>query len=356
MAVSRLWLENVRNIRQASLELSPGINLISGPNGAGKTSVLEAAFLLSSGRSFRTSRLNKLIREGESCCIAGAELRHGDSRHRLGIERCRTGTRLRLDGQDCRRLSELARELPALCLHPESYRIIAGGPQLRRQFLDWGLFHVKPGFHGTWQRYRKALRQRNSALKRDPANADRWNGILATEGERLDEQRQWMIQRLAVVVPEFTADFLLDGDVAVHYQRGWPADTDLATALAGAAERDRQRGFTTAGPHRADLRLHWAGRDVQEYVSRGQQKMLTVILLLAMEKILHQGTDRLPLMLIDDPASELDADHRGRLLDYVGRLENQCLVTAIRREDLALAPADMGAMFHVEQGIVNELV
>ncbi len=356
MQLQRLALENLRNVVEARLEPGPGMNLVTGANGAGKTSLLEAVFILSTGRSFRTAELDKFLRHGEDCCRVMGQLQDAEAKHALGLERCRRRYRIRIDGEEHRRIADLAQRLPALALHPESHRLLTGGPQLRRRFLDWGLFHVKPGFHGDWQQFRRALRQRNAALKQGAGMARRWNAVVGELGEALDADRRAFVADLESVLPPLTRRFLGGAALGLDYRRGWPAGPSLEAQLATGGERDERAGFTTRGPHRADLRLRVDGREVQERISRGQQKMLTLTLFLAMERVLADKRDRHSVLLVDDPASELDPDHREAVLDYLRELPNQVFLTAIRRESLGLADADLGARFHVERGEVEQLV
>ena len=161
MSLSRVTVTAVRNLHPVTFSPSPRINILYGANGSGKTSVLEAIHLLGLARSFRSVRLNPVIaHEQQSCTVFGqVELAEG-GHSALGISRDRQGEfQIRIDGQNARSAAQLAEILPLQLINPDSFRLLEGAPKIRRQFLDWGVFHVEPRFMSTWQRLQKALRQ-----------------------------------------------------------------------------------------------------------------------------------------------------------------------------------------------------
>ena len=165
MSLAELRIENLRCIESAALEFSPELNLIAGENGAGKTSILEAIFLLGRGRSFRTRNSERLIRHGQpKLTVFG---RTDDAPPKVaGIEIAADGgTRARINGENARSLLELSGVVPVQAIDPEIHKLVDQGPERRRRWLDWLVFHVEPTFGLAWARYNRALKQRNAALK-----------------------------------------------------------------------------------------------------------------------------------------------------------------------------------------------
>ena len=190
-------MTNLRCIESAALEFSPELNLIAGENGAGKTSILEAIFLLGRGRSFRTRNSERLIRHGQpSLTVFG---RTDDSPPRqAGVEiGADGGTRARINGENARSLLELSGVVAVQAIDPEIHKLVDQGPERRRRWLDWLVFHVEPSFGIHWARYSRALKQRNAALKVGAMGIESWDEELISQGEAITEARQRILERLA---------------------------------------------------------------------------------------------------------------------------------------------------------------
>src|SRR5271156_2642002 len=187
MSLRRLQVTDFRCLQSAAVDLDSRFTLISGANASGKTSLLEAIYVLGRGRSFRTRRLEHLIRRGSDRFVVFGEVESFDRRVSLGVEGSAAGVRARLSGAKVGSLAELALWLPVQIIDPEIHRLIEEGPSRRRRFLDWGVFHVEPRFVDDWQRFQQTLKQRNAALKsRQPrAVVSAWEGDLVRHGELL---------------------------------------------------------------------------------------------------------------------------------------------------------------------------
>jgi len=352
MSLVRLEVEQFRCLAGVELALDPAYNLFVGPNASGKTSLLEAVFLLGRGRSFRTRRLDRLIRQGESAFRVVGWVEQAGLTTVIGIGGDRRSTEIRIAGAPAGSAADLATHFPPQIIDPEIHKLLEEGPHRRRRFLDWGVFHVEHAFMDTWSRYHRVLRQRNAALKAgleaDAARA--WEPELLTTGLRLAEMRRGYLGLLAPVLRLF-GQRLLGEDVTVSYHAGWAAEESLATALSRSFERDRRYGVTHLGPHRADVSVRVGGHLAKERVSRGQQKLVAAALTLAQLTLQEARSPGRSALLLDDPAAELDADHLGRLLEVVRGLAVQLFVTALRPDLPGLGAP--GALFHVEHGRIR---
>lgn len=361
MRIARLELTDLRNLARVSLSPAPGLNLIWGANGSGKTSLLEGIHLLGLGRSFRASGARPLVKEGSQQLVVFGKLENGVAEHRIGVSKSRQGKmEIRVDGAKARSASQLAGLLPVQLITPASHVLIEGGPKERRAFLDWGLFHVEQSFFGDWKDYHRALRQRNQALKNgSPVDAVRlWDKGLAATGERISRARTEYVRRLSPVVVEFLQQ-LLEGPteaLELAYLPGWSQETDLQAALSGTLDRDRRYGFTSAGPHRGDLRLRWGVRPASEQLSRGQQKLVVTALKLAQMSLLKSEGGKSSVVLVDDLPAELDRTHRDRFLRLLASIGAQAFVTATERELVDLHAWPDHRVFHVEHGDISEMV
>jgi DNA replication and repair protein RecF len=350
MGLEYLSIENVRCVRRAQLELADGLNLISGPNGSGKTSLLEALYMLGRGRSFRTRSSERLIRRGESSLIAFGRT-GGMIAQTLGIQVTRGADTVgKIGGVYVESLAQLSEAFPVQVIEPGVHKLIEEGAPRRRRWMDWGVFHVEHAFVDTWARYSRAVRQRNAALRTHPDEARLWDPEVIRLGESITASRRQSLEQLQ---PFWRAAVLeLSGlEVELSYQCGWPKSLALGEALRECWPRDQGRGITHAGPHRADVQLrvgHAAARDV---LSRGQQKLVAIALVLAQLRMLREHFEHRPMLLLDDPAAELDASRLALFIANVNGLNCQLVVTALAPNLAPFGTPDR--VFHVEQGEVG---
>lgn len=333
MALSRVQVTDFRCLHSVALELDPQFTLISGPNASGKTSLLEAMYVLGRGRSFRTRRLEHLIRHGAERFVVFGEVDTATRRVPMGVEGSRAGVRAQIDGDKPASLAELALMLPVQIIDPEVHHLIEEGPGRRRRFLDWGVFHVEPIFVGHWQRYQQALKQRNAALRsRQPQSVvSVWDSDLVRSGESLGAARARYVTALEVPAQAIARN-LLGMELTLSYRTGWAKGEELADALRASWHHDQEFGATQVGPHRAELSIRLDGMHVKDRVSRGQQKLLAAALLMAQLKLFPQDAPVHPSLLLDDPAAELDEERLAGLIREVSAQAVQLIVTTLHGE------------------------
>ena len=355
MHLTRLTIAGLRCLRGVELAPGRGLNLLLGGNGAGKTSVLEALYLLGSGRSFRFGGHEAVIARGSAALQVYAEIDTDGRQDRLGFERARSTWRALRNGERVADLAELATLVPVVCFSPESHELIGGGAEVRRRFFDWIVFHVEPEFTEAYRRYARLLRQRNAVLKQSASDAELrvWTSDLADAGENLAKLRERllpdfssaMVGALALTLPEM-------GAASINYKRGWRDDVELYERLESLSAREREVGHTLAGPHRADWTVSFGGREIREQGSRGQQKLVALAAVLVAAGIYRMRRGHAPIVALDDLASELDAEHQRRALNSCADLGAQLWVTGTQHTAAFSEWAGEQAVFHVEHGQV----
>ena len=351
--------QGFRCLADTELTPDPRLNLITGPNASGKSSLLEGLFYLGRGRSFRGSGNRELIQTGApGFTLFGEVSPTGEqANHKLGVEIAIGERKVRIDGSNGTG-ADLAQLLPVQAIDPEIHELVHGSPEFRRRFLDWGVFHVKHQFLEVWRSYQKALRQRNAALRQGEADSAvrAWDAELIQHGEQVDLLRTAFLDAYLPLFESIVSDNL-SFDSICSYKRGWSPNSGLEQALTESWSRDRAFGSTQVGPHRADLNLQVHERRARHRVSRGQQKMLGAALVIAQTRFVAANTENQLILLVDDPAAELDRENRTRLFEMLKDMPAQMFVTALEAEDL---PEDFGwkhgEMFHVEHGKVSALV
>jgi len=353
LIVRKLQIENFRNLQAVDIQPHPKLNFLEGANGAGKTSVLEALVVLSRGRSFRTTQAAELIGpDSDTFRVFAVTESDGGQLHRLGLERSRKRWRGRKDGQDLSQLSQLTRSLPLVLMEPDSHLLVSGPPDVRRRYVDWGMFHVEPGFLDSWRSYSKALKQRNAALRgKSTAVLDSLDKVLVLHGEALDRYRRShcaaIAGRIQTLLEELSAGL---SEISLDYVPGW-SGSSYTEQLRVGRNRDLERGLTLSGPHRADLNLGCGATAARAVLSRGEQKVLAAALLLSQAELLARCGHR-PVILLDDLGSEFDARHFHSVLSRALSVGSQVWVSGTRKPSLPQA----ASLFHVEQGMVREVV
>jgi DNA replication and repair protein RecF len=353
VTLGRVQVTDFRSLHSAILQLDPVFTLITGPNASGKTSVLESIYLLGRGRSFRTRRLDHLIRHGAERFVVFGEVDAGGRRIPVGVEGSADGIRAKIAGERPASLAELAIALPVQIIDPEIHRLIEEGPSQRRRFLDWGVFHVEQSFVSDWQRYQQVLRQRNAALKaRQPRSVvSVWDADLIQYGLRLTEARSRYVELLVAAAAPI-AQHLLGLSLELGYRAGWSKDRALPEALDLSWSHDQEAGATQVGPHRAELAIRLEGSPVKDRISRGQQKLLAASLLIGQVKLFPEAGVQ-PTLLLDDPAAELDDQRLAGLIGEVANQTVQLIVTTLHGEFAAFG--NPGRRFVLEQGELQAL-
>lgn len=357
MSLLRLDIHDFRCIASAELEFDSRCNLISGANASGKTSLLESIFFLGRGRSFRTARNETLIRKGEHELLLTGRFSAGESIRPVGVRYSREGFEARAAGNRIGSLAELASILPVQAIDPEVHRLVEDGPAERRRYLDWGVFHVEPRFVEQWRRYQRALKQRNAALRAESPDAviRAWDPELLEAGRALAQSRREYFQNLKPHVAA-AGERLLGAPIDLALSDGWLAGTELAEAIEQAWPRDRERGTTHAGPHRADLSIRLGGDLARHRVSRGQQKLTAAAMLLGQLRCDESLGSPTAALLVDDPAAELDSANLERLISLILDLPGQLFVTALDPSMAAFERLPVARRFHVEHGKITPLL
>lgn len=362
MSLKRLAVQQFRNLVDVDFVPSDGVNLFFGENGSGKTSVLEAIAVLGLGRSFRSHKHKPLIRHQHSSFTVFGRLHTEGADVPLGVSRSLIGeASFKANGVLVTSAAALAAYLPLQVINSDTFLLLDGTPNTRRQFIDWLVFHVEPTFFQVWKDVQRCLKHRNSLLRRD--RIDRfelsiWDQELVLLTERIHALRDACMRRFFESFFPLLEEILVVEGLKLTYHRGWDGDTSYADALAASYDRDIRQGFTHVGSHRADLRITLNGQGAAEILSRGQQKLLVCALKIAQGYVFSTITGRKCIYLVDDLPAELDEGHRALLVSWLTKMETQVFVTGVEKEPLVDSWKNSSSMdmklFHVEHGKVSQ--
>ncbi|QTS83554.1 DNA replication/repair protein RecF [Coxiella endosymbiont of Amblyomma nuttalli] len=352
--ITSIKIHQFRNLSAVDITIASRFNFFFGHNGAGKTSLLEAIYYLGVGRSFRTHLPQCLIQDSTDSFSVFIEINEGKQSTPLGVERHKQGgRRLKINGEVISDWSILAKRLPLCILSTMSHQFLSDGPKVRRQFLDWILFHAEPTFFPTWKRIQRILKQRNAALKAQLSLEEitYLDEVLTQNAEYIDKLRKKITSEFNHLFQEILQHFLPEHTLILHYYRGWSEGNTLTKLLTTHLKLDLQRGYTQIGPQRADFCFSIRSLPVQDILSQGQQKLVTYALHITQGLLLKERTSLSPIYLIDDLIAELDVDKRECVVSLLAKLQSQVFVTGINHFDLDIPPNT--SMFHVKRGSIS---
>lgn len=321
MAISDLRLQGFRSYNDTTLEFGSGVNIIVGPNASGKTNLLEAILVLCRGSSYRGSD-QELVMHGKDWARLDGHVSEHTRTIKLTLKNDIIKKEHNIDGTIFKRLPGL-RTVPAVVFEPSHLQLLTTTPELRRNFLDDLLEQTVPGFSETRRNYRRALAQRNSLLKQTFTHDQLfvWNvrlselgGLIATERMRFIEKHSKELTKLynklagKRVKSAMTYETKLQKDAY---------SSALLKALESRTEVDKERGFTTVGPHRDDLGIYLGGYTLASSASRGETRTILLALKLLELQVLETTRDTKPILLLDDVFGELDGARRLALTEYL---------------------------------------
>lgn len=356
MTLLKLDIYAVRNIEKLSIHPSPAINFIVGENTSGKSAFIEAIFILGRAKSFRSASIKPVINFAHDHLIVAAQTvqANGSNLH-LGIQLDGKGVEIHINQLPKQKKSDLAYALPLQLIHPKSYELLDAGSQIRREFLDWGVFNDDKNFLPAWRHFKKALSQRNVLLKTRNSNQIHvWDNELIYYGTIVDNYRKQYLEKFKPVFIETIKRFFAIDGLDLKLISGWDTSKEFHQVLVENLDKDLRYGFTHSGPHRGDFQLLLNNRLARDFVSRGQLKLLVISLKLAQIQLLVNEHHNKGCILIDDFSAELDSANRAKLLTYLSEMACQVFITATEIADFGdLSHTNNYKMFHVEHGNIK---
>jgi len=334
LLLERLRLANFRNYESLDVEPAPGLNVFVGPNAQGKSNLLEAIAMLATGKSFRAHRESELVRDGcERAEIGGdARIRAGTLRLRCTIVRGPATTRKTFDVNGAAvGFARFLGKARVVTFVPADLQLVAGGPALRRSFLNVALAQESAGYYRHLARYQKVIAQK-AALLRGAIAPDRdlllaYNDELREPGEAIVAARAAFVAELAAATEAIYARWRGAHErLRIRYAPN-SGERGFAAALAADVESELRRRQTLVGPHRDDLRLEIDGRSLAAYGSQGQQRTAVLALKVAEYEVMRTRAGDAPILLLDDVLSELDDERAAGFLGAVGAYEQAFLTT-----------------------------
>ena len=364
MFVSRAKVYNFRNLSDQEVTLSPGAVFITGLNGNGKTNLLEAIYLLTGSRSFRTNSASELPRFGGKECSVFGTVSHKHGTEELGLIFSAGERSAQLNGNPLPSITELLGRLRAVSFSPADLQLVKGSPSNRRKFLDRHMVDLNPSYLQTLMSYQKALASKSALLKQQGTSYQQllpWNELLADYGGKVVDNRLNFLASLRDMAASFHQEYApSDGILELSLESDLVRDGQtpkeaLLEQLERAAPREIAFKSPTVGPHRDDLKVSIAGVDCRAYASQGQTRSVVLSMKLGVIDLIEGQTGEAPVVLLDDVDSELDAGRSERLFSALLSKPRQLIVTGTAAPSGKITEAPDLQVLRVEHGVVAEV-
>ncbi len=353
MLITELKLENFRSYEFIELPIKSGVTLIYGKNGSGKSSIIEALYFSISGKSFRAADTNILIRKNLNQTQTFITFSNGSG---VKITKKLNEKSKIIQTKDKKTLSysQLVANYPTCLIENNEYFFTTSSPEEKRSFLNKTLFYVEQNSKKTINELKKILYQRSACLKnRDSTQLPYWDKKLIQIEPLVTENNLNLVHSInemlknSNILDHFSIKNPWLKDLAIQYSYGYDKDQPFSSILQKNIEKDMILKRTTAGPHRRTFDLLIKNKLAHEILSRGQQKIASIILHLLQRELIKIHTEMKPIVLMDDISSELDNDNANLMLKYLLNNNIQTIMTSIENKRF-LDEKDL-TMFHVEQ-------
>ena len=338
MWINKIKLNSFRNYENKEIDLHEKINVFYGENAQGKTNIIEAIFLSSIGKSFRTNKEKELIKFNKEKAIVEIEYKKSDRDGKIKIE---IGDKKNIFLNDIRlkKLSELLGNINIVIFSPDDINILKGGPQNRRKFLDIMISQIRPNYMHVLTLYMKTLEQRNNYLRqikfenKEENLLEIWDEKLVEYGIKIYEYRREFIEKIKNKIEKIHSEITQNKEkIEIKYFSDANTRQNFINELKSRRKLDILKGYTTKGIHRDDFSIYINGKEVNVYGSQGQHKTVILSLKLSELKVIYDEIGENPILLLDDFMSELDNQRRMNFIKSIK--DTQVIITCTEKISL----------------------
>ena len=349
MIIKRFKAEGFRNIESCDISFSSGVNLLHGNNAQGKTNAIEGIYLFSRGRSFRARDDSELVKFGSEGFRISIEYESGGRDESLEYAVFGKEKQRKKNGYKLHRVGEMIGSFRSVLFYPDDLKLVKGGPEERRNFLNVAISQCYPSYIKYYSDYKKALENRNCLLKLsskglfvEEREIVSWSESMAEYASYIYLMREEYIEALSRFATGIMSDISeMRESLTLEYE------SDIETGLRDRAEiarryrevlsqslaREMAAGVSLYGPHRDDIKILINDKDARSFASQGQQRSVVLSMKLSEGEVVRELFGEYPVFLFDDVLSELDEKRRGYVLS--GTRDKQVIITSCEPEELA---------------------
>lgn len=370
MYIKNIELNNFRNYDSLVLDFDEKVNLILGNNAQGKTNLLEAIYISSIGKSFRTNKDSDLVNFQHDICNVKVKAAKEDYDTSVEITIKKDSKKsIKKDGKSVKRTSQLLENILIVIFSPEDLKIVKDEPEKRRKFIDRELCQIKPAYYEALNNYKKALLQRNTYLKEEKIDnniLDLWDMQLASYGTKIITMRKEFISKISDISSAIHSS-ITSGKESLFLQYSPNIECIQEEKEDNKSEKEIELFFydeikksfrndirqrtTTRGPHKDDIIFYVNGINMRSFGSQGQQRTCALSLKLAELNIIKEETGEDAILLLDDVMSELDINRQEYLIKTLKN--NQVFVTTTELDKRILDAFPNAKIINIEKGKVK---
>ena len=360
MYIKNIQLTNFRNYDFLETEFHKNVNLILGNNAQGKTNLLEAIYITSIGRSFRTNKDSDLVYFGADFAKIKVEAEKELYNTSVDIVVKKDSKKsIKKDGVTVKRTSDLLENIFIVIFSPEDLKIVKDEPEKRRKFIDRELCQMKPAYYESLSNYKKILLQRNTYLKEeniDQSILDLWDIQLARYGAKIMQMRKLFIDKISNISHEIHSS-ITNGreNLVIKYHPNLDLYENLKEQedffyeeLKKSYGNDLKQRTTTKGPHKDDISFIVNDINMRNFGSQGQQRTCALSLKLAELHLIKEETGEDAILLLDDVMSELDIQRQEYLIKTLK--ENQLFITTTDLDEKLFQAFPDAKVIYIESG------
>lgn len=357
MHIKNLILKDFRNYKKLNINFDKGLNILYGDNAQGKTNILESLYLCANGKSHRTNYEKELINWDENESQIQIKFIKKEREERVNIYLRKNNKKgIAINGLVAKKSSDLIGFTNLVMFSPEDLRLIKGGPNLRRKYLDREISQINKIYLDNLTKYNKVINQRNKLLKTKNVNKkkemlDLWDKQLVKYGIKIIQIREKYLTSIKIIIKEIYEEISGNKkELKVFYKKN-VKEKEYEKKLKSNLKKDIKIGYTSVGPHLDDIIFKIGDIDIRKYGSQGQQRTLALAIKLAEIKFIKKELDVNPILLLDDVFSELDKNRQEYLVKYIKNIQTILSCTGV--EDV-IKKMNNKKVFYIKNGKVKQ--
>lgn len=359
MRIDSLSLMHFRNYYQYSMEFNKDINILIGKNAQGKTNIIEAIYVLSLSKSFRTNHNFQMVSFNEEFCKIQGTIFSNDRIKKLEVTISDEYKKASIDGKDILKSSDYVGHLNVIVFIPDDLSLVKGSPSVRRKFIDLELSKISPIYVFHLQKYQHLLKERNTYLRSIQGKSDYDTLYLDVLDEQLaklqieiiQKRKEFILLLSKQVQSIYSTISSLEEEICLEYSsfiKSKVTYENIWEMYQKHRKRDLRYGMTHIGVHKDDVAILMNNKEASLFASQGQQRTIVLSIKIALVEVIKSTIGEYPVLLLDDVLSELD-DYRKTMLLNILDEKVQTFITTTTIDGISHNIVDKAKKIYIDK-------